>query len=116
MSAMKAKFFISNVGVSTLDEHGKPKHGNVSLRAVCRGAVNKRWSSATPSGTFEMTLNGSAVQWFMERAGKEVAITLEDASSDPMTHAFVPLEQEIQAASYPDATCAECGHAEASHA
>jgi hypothetical protein len=113
---VKAKFYVANVAVSSIDEDGNPKMGSVDMQAVTRGAANKRWAAYTPSGNFKMQINSSALQWFMKRVGKEVSITLEDAGADPATHEFSPLEDEFQSPHAREDTCAECGRSEAEHA
>ncbi len=119
---VKAKFFVANVGITALDEQGEPRYGTVLLLPVCRGAANKRWASATPSGRVELTINTSAIKFYMQRVGKELSITMDDASNDPVTHEFVPLEDEFQPSEEQlehgyrrEETCAECGHPKEAH-
>jgi hypothetical protein len=56
----------------------------VGLQAVSRGEHNKSWAHYTPAGS--MTLNihpeSAAGQWFNDRLGKEVAITIDEAPAD----------------------------------
>lgn len=56
--AVRAKFFCSEVARTTYG-------GRVKLNAVTRGEDNKKWASATPSGSIEMTIkNELAVEFF----------------------------------------------------
>lgn len=123
---VKAKFFIGGVEINSVSPEGwragGPKSGKVRMGAVCRGAVNKTWAQSTPSGTFEMYVNGPAVAWFLDNVGKEVSITIDLASNDPATHPFVPLPDEVQPSEEDqkhgyrlDETCSECGQPEGAH-
>lgn len=56
--------------------------GNVTLRPVTRGEANSEWASATPGGEIKMTVRGSALPWFEERLGVELAITFDDVPED----------------------------------
>lgn len=123
---VKAKFYVGSVQVHQVGpggyRAGGVKSGQVHLHPVCRGAENKQWAQATPSGKIEMYVNGPAVEWFMERIGKELAITMDDAKNDPMTHAFEPLGDEYQPSAEDiergykrDETCVNCGQARETH-
>lgn len=124
--AVKAKFYVSGVTVNQVApggyRAGGVKAGQVRMQAVSRGAENKQWAQATPSGSFEMYVNGPAVEWFMERIGKELSITLDDANNDPATHPFEALADEFQPSEEDqkfgyrrDETCVTCGHPRESH-
>lgn len=65
-----AKFYVSK-----LTRHeGAPTADKIELGAVCRGAENKLWASATPWGRIEMgTLNDAATDYFEEGAEYEVS-------------------------------------------
>lgn len=70
--AVKCMFYISEVA--------KTANGTGRIRAnpVAKGPYAE-WSQYTPSGSFEITsLNEAATQWFVERLGQDVAITIED--------------------------------------
>jgi hypothetical protein len=56
--------------------------GEVILLPVVRGDANKEWASATPSGEMKMVIHGSAMTWFEQRLGAELAITFDDVSKD----------------------------------
>ena len=64
-----AKFYVSK-----LTRHeGAPTADKIELGAVCRGAENKLWASATPSGSIVMfCLNDAATDQFEEGAEYEV--------------------------------------------
>jgi hypothetical protein len=52
---------------------------SVIMQPVTRGAENKSWAAATPTGKIELTIqNEAAATWFDDRLAKEVAITFED--------------------------------------
>lgn len=77
--SVKAKLYVANVAISQINEDATPKTGTVNMQAVSRGEENKEWASYTPSANFAMTINGSALGWFIPRIGKELIVTLEDA-------------------------------------
>src|SRR6516164_6478384 len=105
---VKAKFFVAGVEVTGQYPEGS-RQGNVRMQAVSRGAVNASWASATPSGEFKMYIsNPGAFEWFLENAGKEVAITVDLASSDPDTHPFVI--SDVPEGTYGHELCSECGY------
>lgn len=80
--AVNARFYVATVtqhASAARDGYAEPKPmGEVVLRPVTRGEANAAWASATPSGEFKMTVRGSALGWFLDRLGQEVAITLDD--------------------------------------
>lgn len=77
--SVRAKLYVANVAISRIGEDASPQTGTVSMQAVSRGEENKEWSAYTPSADFKMTINGSALEWFIPRIGKELFVTLEDA-------------------------------------
>ncbi|UQS95154.1 hypothetical protein Pam4_11 [Pseudanabaena phage Pam4] len=80
---MQARFYVATL---TLHATGTSRPGyadpapiaEVVLRPVTRGEANTMWASSTPAGEFRMTIRGTAVPWFQDRLGQEVAITLDD--------------------------------------
>lgn len=81
--AVRAKFYVAEftryaTGASRPGYADPAPFGKVVLRPVTRGEENKEWASATPSGQFEMTVNGPGLPWFEERIGREVNILIED--------------------------------------
>jgi hypothetical protein len=73
---VQARFYVHNVS-HTAVPNGK-NNGPVELYPTTRGRENKTWAQATPSGNIKLTINGNALEWFMDRLGKDVAITFED--------------------------------------
>lgn len=64
-----AKFYVSKL----VRHEGAPTADRIELGAVCRGAENKLWASATPWGHIEMgSLNDKATDEFEEGAEYEV--------------------------------------------
>ena len=58
MAGVRAKFYVYEVAKTV-------GGGRVRLMPVTRGADNKEWASATPSGSIEMTIkNELAVDFF----------------------------------------------------
>ena len=78
--SIQARFFVQTAAAQAggSAEPGK-RTGSVTLSAVARGPENKTWAAATPTGKMEMFINNPpAFEWFLERIGGEVAITIED--------------------------------------
>ncbi len=72
--AVRAKFWVEAV---TKRVHGS----EVTLRAVCRGDDNKKWSAATPVGVLTMSiLNDLAAKQF--EPGQEFFIDFTPAPKD----------------------------------
>ncbi|GAC1521603.1 MAG: hypothetical protein NVS3B1_05990 [Marmoricola sp.] len=74
--AVAARFFVSAV-------HAPPENSSqgtqVYLGAVCRGAANSVWASATPSGRIEMTIrNDLAAEQF--KTGKEYEVVFREVT------------------------------------
>lgn len=68
---VRAKFYVAE---TTQYASG----GKVVLRAVCRGEDNKVWSSSTPVGLIELTINNeSALRQFVP--GDEVFVDFTEA-------------------------------------
>lgn len=86
--AVKAKFYVAEINkyatAAGNGNHGYAEpvpYGQVTLRAVTRKkGDNEQWASATPSGEFKMTVNGPAFPWFESVLGKDVLITIEEAT------------------------------------
>ncbi len=78
--AVSARFFVQSVTKQANGGGYAPPApmGRVTMHPALRGEENKSWASATPSGSFEMTINGDALTWFESRLGKDIAITLDD--------------------------------------
>lgn len=75
MSAVEARFYISGYERNSYD----PSVTTVKMQAVSRGEHNKTWAAATPAGQVQMTIrNESAASWFVDRLGKEVAVTFTE--------------------------------------
>lgn len=73
--AVVARFFVRDYSRHAWN----PESLDVVLAPVTRGAENKAWATATPSGEFRMTIqNEAAAKFFLDRLGKELAITIED--------------------------------------
>lgn len=107
--SVKAKFFIQSAE-HTIGSDPTFMNGNVKMGAVCRGAANAAWSSATPSGQFQMYVsNPSAFKWFHDRIGKEVSISIVEAYTDPETHPFVEPDPIAKDSSWMKDTCGDCG-------
>lgn len=74
--AVKCMFFVQEV---TETANGS---GRIKAMPVAKGPYAE-WSQYTPTGSFEITsLNPDATEWFRERIGKDVAITIEDPTDD----------------------------------
>lgn len=66
-----ARFFVSSI---RRPEPESSQGTAISLGAVCRGAANSEWSSATPVGSISMTVrNESAIAQFEQ--GEEYEVT-----------------------------------------
>lgn len=71
--SVQARFF-----VQAITTYAGNTGGQVTLAAVSRGAENKTWAAATPSGKIEMSVNNPAgFKWFQDLLGSEVAITFD---------------------------------------
>ena len=78
--AVKAKMYLSN---KTANE--AQSSTTLSFGAVCRGAANREWASATPAGSLTMTVrNEAAVAQF--EVGQEYYLTFEPAEPKPVRH------------------------------
>lgn len=94
--AVQAKFFVAEVtrrgyGLGSTDADGKPitlaPTRKVILRAVSRkDEQNRKFWSATPSGSLEMELSAkdgdAAGVWFEDRIGTAVILTFDDAPAE----------------------------------
>ena len=97
--AVIGKFYVSSI----VHHDGKPTADKVTLGAVCRGAQNKQWSSATPWGTIEMgILNDDATAQFEEGEEYEVVFTKVPKPKQGDGHEPVPY-------SFSDPKWVECG-------
>ena len=86
-------------------------NGSVKLAAVCRGDHNKEWAAATPTGTFEMTINNPHALAAFE-PGREYEITLVPVrvATPDDGHAF---RQSTKG--YQGTVCGECGTTAEAH-
>ena len=67
--SVRAKFYVSAIQPS-IQEQPEAVSRVITFGAVCRGAANREWSSATPSGSLTMTVrNDAAIAQF--EVGKE---------------------------------------------
>lgn len=78
--AIKARFWVAELTL-----HGNTGNQTVVLKPVVRSTgqpgdgQNIDWSKFTPSGEFRMTVTAEgAQQWFQDRLGKDISITLDD--------------------------------------
>lgn len=72
--AVKCVFYVSGV------EKRANGIGVVNAQAVAKGPYAE-YSKFSPSGSFQVTsLNEAATEWFMDRIGKDVSITIDDAT------------------------------------
>lgn len=85
-----ARFYVAEIKRTAYD----PGAAHVTLQPVSRGPENKEWSTATPSGRIEMTIkNSPAAQFFINRLGKDIAITFSATEDDlqyPTAYTDVP--------------------------
>lgn len=79
--AVVAKFYVTSITRS----HPEAPAAQINMGAVCRGAANSEWASATPSGSLVMTVrNDAAIAQF--EAGKEYYLTFTEAEPKPVEH------------------------------
>lgn len=70
--AVKCMFYVTEVAQTASGS------GRVKANAVAKGPYAE-WSQYTPSGTFEIvSLNAEATDWFRERIGQDVVLTISD--------------------------------------
>lgn len=111
MADIRAKFYVAEV------TRYPGTHGKVVCRAVSRGAVNRSFSAATPTGEITLTItNPDALevydQWRI--AGREFYVDFTEYTPQPGDgHAFVLTEGDEH---YNRGKCVECGAAEEDHA
>jgi hypothetical protein len=80
--SVRAKFYVNSITPTVGDNPTAPARV-LSFGAVCRGASNREWSSATPSGSLTMTVrNDAAIAQF--EVGKEYYLTFEPAEPKPV--------------------------------
>lgn len=91
--------------VQTVEEFPGSTASNVRLGAVCRGAHNAEWSSATPSGQIQMSIrNDLATAQFV--AGKEYEVTFREVLP-PQPGDGHQVRGYINSSGY--ISCGECG-------
>jgi hypothetical protein len=72
--SVKCVFYISGV------EKRANGVGVLNAQATAKGPY-KEWAQFTPSGTLQITsLNAAATDWFLERIGTDVVLTIDDAT------------------------------------
>ncbi len=75
--SVTAKFHCQNI-TPTIEENPGAHSRVVTFGAVCRGAANRDWASATPAGSITMTIrNDHATAQFVK--GEEYLLTFEHA-------------------------------------
>jgi hypothetical protein len=86
--SVRAKFFCQNITRS----HPEAPAATITMGAVCRGAANAEWASATPSGSLQMTVRNDLATAQFE-IGKEYYLTFEAAEAKPESgdgHPYTP--------------------------
>lgn len=115
MPDIRAKMFVS---ACTITSGGTAETGSVSLQAVTRGAVNRSFSSATPSGKIDMHIsNPVAFAFFRDRIGREFYVDFTEyhpVAGDG--HKFVATVSDGPNKHYNEGRCVDCGQDEAAHA
>lgn len=71
-----AKFYVSSV---TPPPEGSSAGTQVYLGAVCRGAANSEWASATPAGSIQMTIRNDLAAAVFEQ-GKEYEVYFREVA------------------------------------
>ena len=71
-----ARFYVSNIQEPP---EGTSTAAQVSLGAVCRGAANSAWASATPCGNIQMWIRNDKATEYFER-GKEYEVTFTEVT------------------------------------
>jgi len=111
MPDIRGKFFVKEI---TATAAGGPIQGTVKLGVVSRGAVNRSFAEATPSGEISMYIsNPAAYEFFRDRLGKEFYVDFTEYT--PVVddgHAFA----ETGPNHYNAGKCSECGGAADAHA
>lgn len=72
-----ARFFVQHI---ELPPEGSSQGTVVNLSAVCRGAANSEWASATPAGNVRMVIRNDLASQQFER-GKEYEVTFHEVES-----------------------------------
>lgn len=98
--SVQAKFYVAEI----VRHEGAPTADRIKMGAVCRGAENKGWASATPWGSIEMgVLNDRATDYFEE--GQEYLVTFTKSPKPAPGDGHEPQPVE----SYGSTMCAFCG-------
>lgn len=75
---VRAIFYVEEISMKPAGNDDTGHVGVAKLRAAAKGPYQK-WSQYTPYGSLEIgTLNPSALAWFQERLGSDVAISFDD--------------------------------------
>lgn len=108
MTDVRGKFFVAEA-----THYGAGGGGQIVLRAVSRGAVNRSFSEATPSGEIKMHVsNVPAFERFHDAIGKEFYVDFtEYTPTADDGHEYV----ETGANHYNSGRCVECGATEGEH-
>lgn len=72
-----ARFFAQHIETPP---EGTSQGTVVNLSAVCRGAANSEWASATPAGTIRMVIRNDLASAQFER-GKEYEVTFREVET-----------------------------------
>lgn len=79
--SVRAKFFVQDV-VPSFEDAPEAVSRVVTLGAVCRGAANREWASATPSGSLIMTVRNDAATTQFKK-GREYYLDFTEAEPKP---------------------------------
>lgn len=77
MPGVVARFFVQHID---LPPEGSSQGTAVNLSAVCRGAANSEWASATPAGNIRMVIRNDLASQQFER-GKEYEVTFREVET-----------------------------------
>lgn len=95
-----ARFYVHSV-----EEFAGSTASNVRMGAVCRGAHNAEWSSATPAGSIQMSIrNDAATAQFQQ--GKEYEVTFREVTP-PVAGDGHAVRRYVNSSGW--VSCGECG-------
>lgn len=98
-----ARFFVQSVEPPP---EGTSQGTVVNLSAVCRGAANSRWASATPQGNVRMVIRNDLASQQFER-GKEYEVTFTEVDPPKLGDGHAVKAFRPYGGSY--WACEECG-------
>lgn len=105
MSNVAARFYVSSV---TPPPENSSSGTLVALGAVCRGAANSEWASATPAGSIQMTIrNDKASEQFEQGQEYEVLFRKVDKPVEGDGHAVQAHRPNWAQTTW---SCGVCGH------